>query len=283
VSGEGTGHRALGTGAGNASSVPPAPMPSAQSPVPPSGILLIDKQTGYTSMDVCAIVRSRLRRAGPQVPKRIKVGHAGTLDPMATGLLVVLVGKATKLCERYMADTKVYEATVDLSRLSTTDDAEGFLTEVPLPMVLPTRADLERLIAERFTGVIMQRPPSFSAISVGGQRSYNLARAGKAVELTARPVRVDAFEVLDYHWPFAQVRITCGKGTYIRSLARDLGAALGVGGMLTALRRTCSGEFEVAAAKRLEQLPDVLAQQDLRPLEGVARPEDGSVAPGTGS
>ncbi|HYE60394.1 MAG TPA: tRNA pseudouridine(55) synthase TruB [Phycisphaerales bacterium] len=234
--------------------------------LPPAGILLVDKDTGYTSMDVCAIVRSRLRKAGPHVPKRIKVGHAGTLDPLATGLLVVLVGKATKLCDRYMADTKVYEASIDLARTSTTDDAEGALTEVPLPAVLPTRSDIERIAREQFTGVIMQRPPSFSAISVGGQRSYDLARKGRAVELAARPVRVDAFEVLSFEWPLVQVRITCGKGTYIRSLARDLGAALNVGGMLTALRRTRSGEFDVARARTLAHLPPVITQADLLPL-----------------
>jgi len=246
------------------SSLRPSVSPSLPTP---AGILLVDKSTGYTSMDVCAIIRSRLRKAGPHIPKRIKVGHAGTLDPLATGLLVVLVGKATKLCDRFMADTKVYEATIDLAHFSTTDDAEGALTPVPPPAPLPTREDLARVIAAHFTGTIMQKPPSFSAISVGGQRSYELARAGKAVELAARPVRIDAFEVLEYDWPRALVRITCGKGTYIRSLARDLGSAINTGGMLTQLRRTRSGDFDITTARRLDQLPAIIIQADLRPLD----------------
>jgi tRNA pseudouridine55 synthase len=232
----------------------------------PAGILLVDKPTGYTSMDICAIIRSRVRRGGPDIPKRIKVGHAGTLDPMATGLLIVMVGKATKLCDRFMADTKVYEADIDLSRTSTTDDAEGLITQLPVPPTPPPRQTIEQVIQASFTGTVMQAPPAYSAINIGGQRAYDLARAGRPVELAARPVRIDAFEVLDYAWPLLRVRITCGKGTYIRSLARDLGRALGVGGMLTALRRTQSGSYTVALARTLEQLPDPITQADLLPL-----------------
>lgn len=228
----------------------------------PAGLLLIDKQKGFTSMDVCAIIRARLRRAG--APKRIKVGHAGTLDPMATGLLVVLVGKATKLCNQFMADQKQYEATIDLSHTSTTDDAEGQLTPADVSTI-PTPDQL-RAAAAAFVGTIQQRPPNFSAMSIGGQRAYDLARAGKPVELAPRPVRIDAFEVRSYAWPLAQVAVTCGKGTYIRSLARDLGQALHTGGMLTALRRTRSGEFSVEGARRLDQLPDTLTASDLLPL-----------------
>lgn len=232
----------------------------------PTGILLVDKATGYTSMDVCAIVRSRLRRAGPHVPKRLKVGHAGTLDPMATGLLVVLVGRATKLCDALMADAKVYETTIDLSRVSTTDDAEGQVTEAPLPGPPPDAAQVQRAIDASFTGIIMQTPPAYSAINVGGRRAYDLARAGHEVTLAARPVRIDAFDVLEYRWPILRARITCGKGTYIRSLARDLGRALGVGGMLTQLRRTRSGDYTIDQARTLEQLADPLTQADLLPL-----------------
>jgi tRNA pseudouridine55 synthase len=234
----------------------------------PTGILLVDKSRGYTSMDVCAVVRSRLRRAGPHVPKRLKVGHAGTLDPMATGLLVVLVGRATRLCEALMADTKVYETAIDLAHASTTDDAEGEVSEVPPPAEAPDLDLVRRTIAQSFTGVVMQRPPAYSAISVGGQRAYDLARAGREVNLEPRPVRVDAFEVLEYRWPVLKARITCGKGTYIRALARDLGRALGVGGMLTELRRTRSGAYTVDQARTLDQLPDPLTQADLLPPPG---------------
>lgn len=231
----------------------------------PTGILLIDKQRGFTSMDVCAIIRSRFRRAGPHIPKRLKVGHAGTLDPLATGLLVVLVGKATRLCETFMASTKTYEAAIDLSHTSTTDDAEGVLTPVA-PTTIPTLDNLQRVAAASFTGVIMQRPPAFSAISVGGRRAYDLARANKPLDLAERPVRIDSFTVTGYHWPIAHATITCGKGTYIRSLARDLGASLGVGGMLSHLRRTASGHFAISQACTLDALPQTLAQANLLPI-----------------
>jgi tRNA pseudouridine55 synthase len=228
----------------------------------PTGLLLIDKQPGFTSMDVCAIIRTRLRRAG--APKRIKVGHAGTLDPMATGLLVVLIGKATRLCDQFMATQKSYEATIDLSQHSTTDDAEGDLTPATITQV-PTLEDIQRAAAT-FVGTIQQRPPNFSAMSIGGKRAYDLAREGKPVPLAPRPVRIDAFTIHAYTWPLLEVAITCGKGTYIRSLARDLGVALNTGGMLTALRRTRSGEFKIENAKTLDQLPDQLTQSDLLPL-----------------
>jgi tRNA pseudouridine55 synthase len=238
---------------------PDNPANSAPSPPTPAGLLLIDKQQGFTSMDVCAIIRTRLRRAG--APKRIKVGHAGTLDPMATGLLVVLVGKATKLCNQLMADQKQYEATIDLSRHSTTDDAEGELT--PANVERPPTLEEVRSAAAAFVGTILQRPPNFSAMSIGGKRAYDLAREGKPVELAARPVRVDDFTIRSYDWPLLEVSITCGKGTYIRSLARDLGAALKTGGMLTALRRTRSGEFTLDNARTLDQLPEQLTGDDL--------------------
>lgn len=249
-----------------------SPAPANHGPDPgaggPSGLLLIDKQTGFTSMDVCAIVRGRLRRGG--APKRIKVGHAGTLDPLATGLLVVLVGKATRLCDQLMADQKEYEATIDLSRRSTTDDAEGELTEVSVSRI-PSPEEVRRAAAS-FVGVIQQRPPDFSAMSIGGKRAYDLAREGKPVELSARPVRIDSIQIRSHEWPRLEIAVACGKGTYIRSLARDLGAALGAGGMLTALRRTRSGAFAIGQAKKLDQLPDPLGQNDLLPMPEAPTP-----------
>jgi tRNA pseudouridine55 synthase len=233
--------------------------PSDPHPVSPCGLLLVDKPIGPTSMDVCARIRARLRRGG--APKRIKVGHAGTLDPMATGLLVVMVGKATRLCTLLMAGEKEYDATIDLAHRSTTDDAEGELTQVQVATV-PTREVLLAALT-KFVGTIQQAPPAFSAIKIDGARAYDLAREGQPVAIPPRAVVVHEIELLEYSWPSARVRIRCGKGTYIRSIARDLGAALGTGGMLTALRRTRVGEANVAHAQRLDSFPEVLTQQDL--------------------
>jgi tRNA pseudouridine55 synthase len=229
--------------------------------VPLNGILLIDKPLRRTSMDVCANIRARFRRGG--APKRLKVGHAGTLDPLATGLLVVMVGRATSLCERLMAERKEYLTTIDLSCVSTTDDAEGERTFMPVDQPPSLATMLEA--AAKFVGIIQQRPPAYSAIKVGGQRSYDLARRGEAVELPARPVVIHSMTVEAYDWPLVTVRVGCGKGTYIRSLARDLGASIGVGGMLTMLRRTASGDHHVDTAQRLEDLPQIMSQSDLLP------------------
>ncbi|MCE7973548.1 MAG: tRNA pseudouridine(55) synthase TruB [Leptolyngbya sp. PLA1] len=228
---------------------------------PLSGLLVMDKPAGWTSMDVCARVRGLLRRGG--APKRVKVGHTGTLDPMATGVLVVLVGRATRLCERLMADEKVYETTIDLSKRSSTDDAEGEIEEVAV-FRAPTDAEVGAVLA-RFVGIIQQRPPAYSALHVGGRRAYDLAREGRPVDLPARPVRVDEILLLAYEFPVLTIRVTCGKGTYIRSLGRDIGAALGAGGMLAALRRTRVGRFDLSMAHRPESLPGQLTQGDLMP------------------
>lgn len=229
----------------------------------PAGLLIIDKQPGFTSMDVCAIVRTRLRRGG--APKRIKVGHGGTLDPMATGVLVLMIGKATRLCEQIMGDQKEYHATIDLAHRSTTDDAEGLLTPVEASHV-PTLEEL-RQVAARFVGTIQQRPPAFSALHVGGRRAYDLARQGADLELPARPVVVHEFSLREYRFPLVDAVVSCGKGTYIRSLARDLGGALGLGGMLRRLRRTRVGTFTMDRARTLDSLPQVLTASDLLPIE----------------
>lgn len=243
----------------------------------PCGILLIDKQPGFTSMDVCAIIRGRLRKGG--APKRIKVGHGGTLDPMATGLLVVLVGKATRLCNQIMVGEKTYDAKIDFSASSSTDDAEGEITRHAGVRVV----DEPTLIAtlEKFQGTILQRPPAFSAMRVGGRRAHEMARAGEQVVLAERPVFVRTIRILEFAWPSVRVEIVCGKGTYIRSLARDIGALLAtkgapVGGMLTALRRTRSGEFDVAAARTIDDVPSPLGQADLARPPGYAGSDTGT-------
>ncbi|MBX3388646.1 MAG: tRNA pseudouridine(55) synthase TruB [Phycisphaeraceae bacterium] len=228
----------------------------------PFGLLVVDKREGFTSMDVCAIIRARLRRGG--APKRIKVGHAGTLDPLATGVLVVLVGKATRAVGELMATEKEYSATVDLSRTSTSDDLGGEVSNVQIEAV-PDRETVEHAL-EAFHGDIMQLPPQFSAMKVGGERAYKLAREGTHAPLAPRPVRIHAINMTSYHWPLAEIHVRCGKGVYIRSLARDLGKSLRCGGLLASLRRTRVGAYEIGMARTLDQLPQVLTQEHLAPL-----------------
>ena len=229
----------------------------------PAGILVIDKPIGPTSMQVCANLRWRLKQGG--APKRVKVGHAGTLDPLASGVLVVMVGRATRLCDRVMAGEKEYVATVDLSATSATDDAEGPVTPVE-GFAAPARGAVDAALAG-FLGEIKQAPPAFSAVHIQGQRAYDLARRGKidsaSTLLGLRSVRIDEIEVESYDGPSLVVRVRCGKGVYIRSLARDLGKALGVGGYLTGLRRTRVGRFGIAEARGMKDLPQVLTQADL--------------------
>lgn len=228
----------------------------------PQGLIIIDKPLGKTSMQVCANVRARLRKAG--APKRIKVGHAGTLDPLATGVLVVLVGKATRLQDRFMAGRKRYTARVDLSAVSRTDDREGPVTPVECEAV--SREAIESSLP-RFVGTIMQRPPAYSAMKIGGRRAYDLARKSETDAdlpvLEPRPITIDSIDILDYDWPILTLDIACAKGTYIRSLARDLGEALHTGGMLDALVRTQVGRHTIDQARSLDDLPTELTQQDL--------------------
>jgi tRNA pseudouridine55 synthase len=218
-----------------------------------SGILLVDKPPGVTSHDVVG----RARRAlGTR-----KVGHAGTLDPMATGLLVLGVDSSTRLLTYLVGLDKEYTATVRLGVSTTTDDAEGELVGEADASAIP-RAEIDRGIAA-LTGVISQVPSTYSAIKVNGRRSYDLARSGAPVELAARTVTIAAFEVLaerrEKTYLDLDVRISCTSGTYIRALARDLGAGLAVGGHLTALRRTRVGPFRIEdAVADPEALPGAL-------------------------
>jgi tRNA pseudouridine55 synthase len=217
-----------------------------------SGLVIVDKPGGMTSHDVVA----RIRR----LAHTRRVGHAGTLDPMATGVLVLGVEKATRLLGHLMLTEKTYEATIRLGQSTSTDDAEGEPTEAALrPAGQVTREALAEEVA-KLTGDILQVPSSVSAIKVNGQRAYKLTRAGEAPELAARPVTVYEFRVTDVRadGDFRDVDATvrCSSGTYIRALARDLGAALGTGGHLTALRRTAVGPYTLAQAHTLEELED---------------------------
>ena len=214
-------------------------------------------------MKAVAIVR---RRAGGA-----RTGHAGTLDPLATGVLVLALGKCTKQIDSLMATEKRYLTTIDLTAFTTTDDVEGERTEVvpgtpgarPAP---PTRGEVERTLAERFTGTVMQRPPAFSAMKVGGRRAYALARKGEAPELAARPVTINSVTITAYEWPLLSLDIHCGKGTYVRSIARELGQALGTGGHCTMIRRTAVGEFTIDRAVPLEAVPERITQEWLERL-----------------
>ena len=217
------------------------------------GLLVIDKPLGITSMDVVRVVR----RAGGHC----KVGHGGTLDPLATGVLVCCFGNATKSVPRLMDATKVYEATVDLSAFTQTDDAEGEREPVQVsqpPTLLQVRAVLDAL-----TGDVEQTPPCYSAVKVAGQRAYKLAREGAEVELKPRIVRIDSIELKRYDWPELAITVTCGKGTYIRSLARQIGQRLQTGGHLTALRRTRVGPHTIEQAITLDAVPTPLNPEHL--------------------
>ena len=215
------------------------------------GVLLIDKPKGWTSFDVVNYTRKAVAHAEGKRPKQCKVGHTGTLDPMATGLLVVLVGKEyTRQAASLMKLDKTYELTMCLGARSTTGDAEGELTAVSTRV--PTLSEIA-VALEKHTGVLQQVPPAFSAIKIGGRRAYDLARAGKPVVLAPRSVTVHRLELISYAYPHVQCVAEVSSGTYIRSLAEDIGAALGTGAYLTALRRTRVGQFLLTDAAQLEQ------------------------------
>lgn len=211
-----------------------------------SGLVVVAKPGGMTSHDVV----SRLRR----ILRTRKVGHAGTLDPMATGVLVCGVGRGTKLLGHLALDTKAYEATIRLGAATTTDDAEGTVVAQTDASGVPDAAITAGIAA--LTGAIEQVPSSVSAIKVAGRRAYEMVRAGEDVQLPARPVTVSEFTLLARRGPDLDVRVQCSSGTYVRALARDLGAGLGVGGHLTALHRTRVGPFTTGHARTLEELED---------------------------
>lgn len=232
-----------------------------------AGVLLIDKPGGMTSHDVVGRVR---RLLGTK-----KVGHAGTLDPMATGLLVLGINGATRLLTLLVGLDKTYRATIRLGSSTTTDDAEGAsLGSAPAEQVTRVSDAAIESAVTSLTGLIDQVPSSVSAIKVDGKRSYVRVREGESVTLAARPITVHRFEILDIRRQAghidADVEVACSSGTYIRALARDLGFRLGVGGHLTALRRTHIGPFTVEDAASLEE-PDLLAAQLRDPADIAAR------------
>jgi tRNA pseudouridine55 synthase len=210
------------------------------------GVLPVDKPVGPTSHDVVGAVRRALRTR--------RVGHTGTLDPFASGLLLVCLGNATRIAEYISGLDKRYIARVRLGAATDTDDNTGTVLSTADAAGI-TAAAVETVLAE-MTGEVLQRPPAYSAKKVGGERAYAAARAGRALELVPVPVRIDELRVLAFDPPELELEVACGSGTYIRAIARDLGAALGVGGHLTALRRTRVGEHDVQRALRLDELGD---------------------------
>jgi tRNA pseudouridine55 synthase len=208
------------------------------------GVLLVDKPTDHTSHDVVARLRGKLRMK--------RVGHAGTLDPMATGLLVILVGKATRLSQYLTNLDKEYEGTIELGETTNTQDAEGeVLVTRPVP---PLTADDLRGALKGFLGDQYQTPPMYSAIKIDGVPLYKLARKGEEVEREPRFIRLSSWDVTGFALPRFDFRLQCSKGTYVRTLAHDLGEKLGCGAHLAALRRTATGTFRLAQALTMEQI-----------------------------
>jgi tRNA pseudouridine55 synthase len=224
------------------------------------GLLNVSKPSGPTSRDMVNLVSRMLRR--------VKAGHAGTLDPLATGVLVICIGSTTRLIDSIQRMPKTYRTVIRLGARSDTLDVDGHVEAVEDPRI-PDEDDVRGAVATQ-VGEISQLPPEFSALKVGGRRAHDLARSGQVVELAPRMVRIDRIDVISYTWPRLELEIACGGGTYIRSLARDVGDALGCGGLVEVLTRTRIGPFAAEdaldpSALTLESLPGLL----LSPLAAV--------------
>lgn len=209
------------------------------------GLINLDKPIRMSSAQAVGAVRHCLGRG-------TKVGHAGTLDPLATGVLLLMVGKATKRCEELMSSPKEYIATVRLGATTVTLDTDT--PETVDPLAAPVTEQQVREALGRFVGELQQMPPVYSALKIDGRPAYELARKGREVTLASRLVRIDSVELLRYEWPELTIRVACGRGTYIRSLARDIGAALGTTGYLVALQRTRVGDYRIEGAVSLVTL-----------------------------
>lgn len=209
-------------------------------------IILIDKPAGLSSFGVVARVR---RRLSMEAGKKVKVGHTGTLDPFATGLLILLANKATKLSNQFLKLDKWYEAAICLGKTSTTGDSEGEIIEQNTEKV-PTLEEVKAVV-NQFVGQITQTVPAFSAVKINGQRAYQLARRGEAVSMPTRQIEIYVIEILSYNYPELIIRTHVSSGTYIRTLGEDIGKALGVGAYLTALRRTQIGDYQIKNAVKL--------------------------------
>ncbi|MCA9348202.1 tRNA pseudouridine(55) synthase TruB [Candidatus Saccharibacteria bacterium] len=221
-------------------------------------ILLVDKPVGWTSFDVVAKIRGQIRRSyldkGVKPTKRqLRVGHAGTLDPFATGLLIVLVGDACKQAGEFLKLDKTYEFTAMLGKVSTTGDPEGTISDVAVEGSMPSLQDVEQVLSE-FVGDISQVPPAYSAIKVDGKRAYTLAREGRIVALVPRVIKIHRLDLLEYEYPLLRCRASVGSGTYIRTLVEDIAKALGTGAYCTQLRRTVVGNYSIENAVVVEAI-----------------------------
>jgi tRNA pseudouridine55 synthase len=217
------------------------------------GVLVVAKPAGPTSHDVVALVR--------RLASTRRIGHGGTLDPFASGVLPLFLGGATRLVEYHLGDDKAYRATVCFGATSTTDDLDGELSPTPGPA--PTREALAALLPE-LVGPQLQQPPAFSAIQVGGRRAYAMARAGETVQLAPRSIEIKGLALVEWDdtdpdRPIAVLEVTCSAGTYVRALARDVGAKLGSGAYLGALARTASGPFSLDLARSLDEIRNAAA------------------------
>ena len=223
-------------------------------------VFYLDKPLGWTSFDVVKRIRGKLHhRLGI---KKLKVGHAGTLDPLATGVLIVCTGKMTKQIDELQAHVKEYVAEITLGATT-----PSFDLETPIDATYPTehitREQVEQVLRQQFVGSIKQVPPSYSACKVDGHRAYKMARKGKEVELKAKELVIDEIELLNYSMPRIEIRVVCSKGTYIRALARDIGQALGSGAHLTALRRTRVGGVRVDDCLQVPDMLDLLEEAQM--------------------
>jgi tRNA pseudouridine55 synthase len=216
-----------------------------------NGILLVDKPEGWTSHDVVAKLRGIIKF---ETGQRIKIGHTGTLDPAATGLLVLVLGSYTKRAGEFSKLDKVYEAELTLGVTSSTGDKEGKLEKISDEQ--PEKTAVEAVLA-RFEGEILQKPHIYSAVKINGQRAYKAARAGKTVEIEPRPVKIYGITDVNYDYPKLSFTCSVSSGTYIRSLAEDIGQALGTGAYLSALRRTQVGIYNIDRAAPIHKLTEV--------------------------
>lgn len=213
-------------------------------------ILLVDKPLKWTSFDLVKRIRTRVcKHLGV---KKLKVGHAGTLDPLATGLMIICTGRATKQIDSYLSDTKEYIAKIMVGATTPSFDLESEIDHT-YPFNHITKEMVENVL-KSFLGEISQTPPIFSAIKIDGQRAYDLARSGQEVEMVSRKVTMLELELIDFQLPMLEIRIKCSKGTYIRSFARDLGLALNSGGYLAGLIRTKIGDFSLEQAHNANEL-----------------------------
>lgn len=224
------------------------------------GVLNLNKPAGMTSRDVVNVVQRLIRPT--------KCGHAGTLDPMATGVLLVCVGPATRLISLLQNTTKLYSAEFRLGERSNTDDSSGNVRLTDTPFRRPTAGDIRQCL-DNMVGTIAQVPPAFSAVHVDGQRAYRLARDGQDVQLAPKEVRIDHILITDYQWPVLKIDVACGSGTYIRSIARDLGEQLNCGGLMSSLVRTRIGEFDLSAAVSVDELTLEKIRPSLHPARSI--------------